>query len=86
MRYSLKQIISMLNTAERQGSETDEPEGSRYVLISDTLASDMAASLEAHLAEHENLAGAAETGARPSTLSTEERARLIDRHRRDAGL
>ena len=52
MKYSLKQIISMLTSAERQGMPEDNPEGSRYVQLSDTLVSDIAASLQVHETAH----------------------------------
>ena len=35
----------LLDTSERRGLERDEPEGARYIQISDTLARQMAADL-----------------------------------------
>lgn len=56
MKYSLKQIIGILASAERQGMPEDNPEGSRYVQLSDTLVSAMTADLQEHATEHEALA------------------------------
>lgn len=40
------EIISMLRTAPRIGSDTDFPEGSRVIQISDTLANEISTYLE----------------------------------------
>jgi|WetSurMetagenome_2_1015567.scaffolds.fasta_scaffold154388_3 hypothetical protein len=37
MEMTIKDIILILESADRQGSEKDEPEGTRYVQVSDTL-------------------------------------------------
>ncbi len=37
-REFLLSLAIMFETAERQGDEKDEPEGSRYILFSDTAA------------------------------------------------
>ena len=42
---TLPEIIQMLNSMERIGAETDDPEGSRYILITDTLTYHIVASL-----------------------------------------
>lgn len=38
MSNFLEHIEQVLKTAPRMGEETDEPEGARYIQISDTLA------------------------------------------------
>ena len=38
-------VIEILKRAQRLGSPTDEPEGTRYIRISDTLASEMIEAL-----------------------------------------
>ena len=43
---SLEDIIAALKNAPRSGSAVDEPEGSRFVMLSETLASQMIAALE----------------------------------------
>ena len=43
---TLQDIIDCLRNAKRQGYPVDIPEGSRYIKISDTLASKMADYLE----------------------------------------
>lgn len=48
MKLSLAEIIQMLSTVDRSGMPTDEPEGTRYVQLSDTLTKQITASLEAH--------------------------------------
>lgn len=48
MKLSLAEIIQMLSTADRSGMPTDDPEGTRYVQLSDTLTRQITASLEAH--------------------------------------
>ena len=42
---SPKDVITILETATRTGGDIDTPEGSRYIIISDTLAKLMAKSL-----------------------------------------
>jgi len=46
---SLKDVITILETATRTGGDTDTPEGSRYITISDTLATLMAKSIQRQL-------------------------------------
>ena len=43
----LDATIESINAADRHGSETDEPEGTRYIQMSDTLAKEMVTILEA---------------------------------------
>jgi hypothetical protein len=45
MLNSIQQVIEALEGATRLGAETDEPEGSRYIQISDTLAFEMVKAL-----------------------------------------
>ena len=40
-------IANMLSNAERAGGETDQPEGTRYITLSDTLARQIAKELTA---------------------------------------
>ena len=40
-------FVNSLEDAPRQGSETDTPEGSRYILVSDTLAKELVGVLGA---------------------------------------
>ena len=42
---TLKAVIAVMKSARRIGGETDVPEGTRYIQISDTLAKQMAAAL-----------------------------------------
>ena len=42
-------IIEVLETAPRMGAEADEPEGARYIQISDTLAMSLAGDLREFL-------------------------------------
>lgn len=42
----LEQVISTLKNAERTGAEIDEPEGVRYVILSDTLVNTLVEKLE----------------------------------------
>lgn len=44
----LEHIIVVLETATRQGIDKDEPEGARYIQISDTLAKEMVEALRQH--------------------------------------
>jgi hypothetical protein len=39
---NIKHVISVLETAERTGAAEDKPEGSRTVILSDTLAKHLA--------------------------------------------
>jgi hypothetical protein len=43
---TLSQVIEILKSAPRSGNVTDDPEGSHYIHISDTLASEMITALE----------------------------------------
>ena len=45
----IKDVIEVLRSAPRFGPDKDEPEGVRYIQISDTLAIQLADRLEAHL-------------------------------------
>jgi len=47
MLKSLKEVIKVLEEATRLGTETDEPEGARYVQISETLVEEMLMVLRA---------------------------------------
>jgi len=42
----LKDIIHILKAAERQGADKDDPEGARFICISETLADKMIEALE----------------------------------------
>ena len=42
---AIKEIANLLNRAERVGAERDEPEGMRYIMISDTCARMLADTL-----------------------------------------
>ena len=42
----LKKISELLDNAKRYGTEKDEPEGSRYIQISDTLARQLSEDLK----------------------------------------
>lgn len=43
---TINDVITVLRSHERQGAERDVPEGSRIVVLSDTLAKQMADTLE----------------------------------------
>ena len=43
---TISDVIQALRTAPRFGADTDQPEGSRYIQISDTFANEMAQSIE----------------------------------------
>jgi hypothetical protein len=43
---AIKEIADLLNRAERVGAERDEPEGMRYIMISDTCARMLAYTLD----------------------------------------
>ena len=43
---SINDIITILKSSERSGTDKDEPEGTRYIMLSDTLASKIIACLE----------------------------------------
>ena len=45
----IKDVLGVLRTATRIGADTDDPEGVRYIQISETLATELANRLEAHL-------------------------------------
>lgn len=45
----IRTVIDGLRSAPRLGANIDDPEGVRYIVISDTLANQMADALEAHL-------------------------------------
>jgi hypothetical protein len=45
----IRDVINVLRSAERIGPGEDNPEGIRYIQISDTLATQLADRLEAHL-------------------------------------
>ena len=45
----LKEIIKILKEAPRSGQDKDEPEGVRYIQISDTLTSEMIDGLERNI-------------------------------------
>jgi hypothetical protein len=42
---SIGDVIGVLEQATRQGTEKDEPEGSRYITLSDTLVQEMIMAL-----------------------------------------
>lgn len=46
MSCEIGNAITILKNAERLGSQEDKPEGSRYIMLSDTLVSAMIADLE----------------------------------------
>lgn len=48
-------IINTLKNAPRQGAVSDEPEGLRYIVMSDTLANKIAEALEEFLIEKEDM-------------------------------
>lgn len=76
---ALAEIISALNDAERQGTATDNPEGSRYIQLSDSLAVQLADSLEAHAAQYESLQSQLEAAQAEDTNATAEaRNALVD--------
>lgn len=41
-----EEVIKVLREAERLGEVNDQPEGSRFIILSDTLANAMAKALE----------------------------------------
>ena len=43
---AIKEIADLLNRAERVGAELDDPEGMRYIMISDTCARMLADTLD----------------------------------------
>ena len=45
MNQTIRRAITVLRDAPRQGADRDEPEGSRYIQISDTLANELADQL-----------------------------------------
>jgi len=51
-RYlALESILLILNSAKRTGTEEDVPEGSRVVILSDTLCKKMINTIEAYINE-----------------------------------
>lgn len=63
--YSPDAVADALDAAERQGERTDEPEGARYVVLSDTLARRIADGLRewsTHQRRKARLAGAGDAG------------------------
>jgi hypothetical protein len=45
----VEEVIEFLKSAKRIGAEKDEPEGARYIQISDTLANQLVEKLEKYL-------------------------------------
>lgn len=45
----IEEVIEVLKSAKRIGAEKDEPEGVRYIQISDTLANQLVGKLEEYL-------------------------------------
>jgi len=45
LRNELNYLINLFENADRMGGEKDEPEGTRYIQISDTLASELVKEL-----------------------------------------
>ena len=52
IKVATLEVIRLLKNIPRQGSDTDEPEGIRYITISDTLAKKMAEALNNELDAH----------------------------------
>jgi hypothetical protein len=46
LRWYLGEMVKAFRSAERQGAPADQPEGSRYVLVSETLADAIVSNLE----------------------------------------
>jgi hypothetical protein len=46
---TIQEIVESLKSAPRLGAEKDDPEGARYIQISDTLVNLFVLSLERHL-------------------------------------
>lgn len=46
MRYELDFVIEALKKAKRLGSDVDMPEGSRYIMLSETLVNKMISEIE----------------------------------------
>lgn len=42
---TIQDVIDVLKNAPRQGSANDEPEGSRYIILSDTLVKELIKTL-----------------------------------------
>ena len=53
-RMKLSEIADALDKAQRQGKIPDTPEGSGYILISDTLAKQISADLREIDSDNEN--------------------------------
>lgn len=49
IREAIQTLVDILKDAERLGTDKDEPEGSRYIQVSDTLANYMITQLEEYL-------------------------------------
>jgi len=45
-KETIQKIIDLLEKAPRMGTDKDEPEGTRYIQISDTLAKEIVAQLK----------------------------------------
>ena len=45
---NINDIIAILKSAQRIGADKDEPEGTRYIMLSDTLASKIITCLESY--------------------------------------
>lgn len=52
MLTSLEHVITVLEGAPRIGKEKDEPEGSRYIQLTETLVNEMLAVLRRELPNH----------------------------------
>ncbi len=51
---TLKDVLDALVIAPRSGAEKDEPEGARYIQLSDTITSQMIIVIETMLNKKEN--------------------------------
>jgi len=51
MDKTIRDVIEILEIAPRIGNETDDPEGSRFIIISDTLSKNMVKKLREVTAE-----------------------------------
>ena len=49
IREAIQALVDILKNADRLGTDKDEPEGARYIQISDTLANYMITQLEEYL-------------------------------------
>ena len=50
----IEKVYMVLTTADRIGADKDEPEGSKYIIISDTLAQGMATMLKPYIKNTDN--------------------------------